>query len=237
MKALQRQEASQAAGETLEDTSSTLTRSKTTPADSSELPEADGLGLNGVQRRFTGATLVDRAVTASPESTPSMSEEDVSEFGAPVKPAPASARKASGPTGKPQRSGSNVVDPKAFPPSPMMSDDGNSEAPNKSPNERTLTFSGEPVVKGGNAPNIIEVVAEAMRELSKIRQREQSQRPLRIVPQDPVHRPDDSLRKKFQDLANDELKVRRLNARDWLRVATWWLLKASTQGVYGYRSS
>ena len=80
-------------------------------------------------------------------------------------------------------------------------------------------------MKGRNAPNVLEAVTEAMKELSKIRQREISKRPLRIVPQDPVHRPDDSLKEKFQDLVNDELKLRRLNAKDWLRVATWWLLK------------
>lgn len=232
MKALERQEASQATSETVDDTTSPLTRSKTTPVESSEFPEADGLGLQGMQRRFTGATLVDRAVTASPESTPSMSEEDTSEFGVVMKPTPVPPRKTPWSTGKPRRSVSNVVE--AFPPSPMVSEDGNSESPKKSLNDRTPALSGEPTVKGGNAPNVLEVVAEAMKELSKIRQREQSQRPLRIVPQDPVHRPDDSLRNKFQELANDELKVRRLNARDWLRVATWWLLKVITRHVFRY---
>lgn len=58
-------------------------------------------------------------------------------------------------------------------------------------------------------------------------------RPLRVAPQDEIHRPDDELKAKFQDLANDELKIRRLNVRDWLRVATWWLLKArSTLRLY-----
>ena len=76
-------------------------------------------------------------------------------------------------------------------------------------------------------PNVFEVVAEAMKELSNVRRREQSARPLRIVDQDKVHRPNQFVKAKFQELAQDELKIRKLNSRDWLRVATWWLLKVS----------
>ncbi|KAG8531403.1 uncharacterized protein KY384_003032 [Bacidia gigantensis] len=75
-------------------------------------------------------------------------------------------------------------------------------------------------------PDVKEIVAEAMQELMKIRQKEQSARPLRIARPHPAHQPDDILREQFQQLAEDELKIRRLNTRDWLRVATWWLLKA-----------
>jgi hypothetical protein len=74
-------------------------------------------------------------------------------------------------------------------------------------------------------PNILDVVAEAMKELSMIRQKERSARPLRIVPQHKIHRPDSFLQEKFAELAKDELHIRMLNARDWLKVATWWLLK------------
>ena len=70
-----------------------------------------------------------------------------------------------------------------------------------------------------------EAIADAMKELSKIRQRELSSRPLRITRQDPERRPDSIISERFQKFANDELKIRRLNVKDWLRVATWWLLK------------
>lgn len=73
--------------------------------------------------------------------------------------------------------------------------------------------------------NFDEAIADARKELSKIRQRELSSRPLRITRQDPERRPDSILSERFQRLANDELKIRRLNVKDWLRVATWWLLK------------
>lgn len=70
-----------------------------------------------------------------------------------------------------------------------------------------------------------EVVADARRQLVTVRQREQSSRPLKVVGQDPQRTPDPALSALFQKSANDELQIRRLNARDWLRVATWWLLK------------
>lgn len=70
-----------------------------------------------------------------------------------------------------------------------------------------------------------EAVADARRQLLTVRQREQSSRPLKIVSQDPQRTPDPALSALFQKSANDELQIRRLNARDWLRVATWWLLK------------
>lgn len=233
IKALERQEASDAAGELSDDTSSPLTRSRTTPAEPHEPTEANGLGLRGMglQRQFTDLTLVDR--TASPESTPSMSEEDASDLSVAGRSTTVSPRRASGPNGKSRRSASNTIDSRPFPSSSKISD---AETGTTKPklNDTPPIVNEEPSVKGGNAPNVLEVVAEAMRELSKVRQREQSQRPLRIVPQDPIHRPDDWLRQNFQELVNDELKVRRLNARDWLRVATWWLLKVrATVGVRG----
>lgn len=70
-----------------------------------------------------------------------------------------------------------------------------------------------------------EAVADARRQLLTVRQREQSSRPLKVVSQDPERTPEPALCALFQKSANDELNIRRLNARDWLRVATWWLLK------------
>ena len=77
-----------------------------------------------------------------------------------------------------------------------------------------------------------EAVADARRQLLTVRQREQSSRPLRVVGQDPQRTPDPALSALFQKSANDELQIRRLNARDWLRVATWWLLKVLLHFLY-----
>lgn len=75
------------------------------------------------------------------------------------------------------------------------------------------------------APNVEETVAAVMKEIFLSRQSGHASRPLEVEPQDPEHRPDDELRKRFNTLKDIELKIRRHNARDWLRVATWWLLK------------
>ncbi|KAI9723315.1 MAG: hypothetical protein M1812_001198 [Candelaria pacifica] len=201
-----------------EETVSPLARSKTT--DTPQNVASDGLGLSGLQRRYTSATLVGGAVAASPESTPSLSEEDASEFGGSSAATP-TARKGSMSSNFSKRKPSSSMgkDSRVFPPSPPAISEDGFDFPSKNAEEKQSASNV-------NAPNVMDVVAEAMKELSQIRQREQTSRPLRIVPQDAEHRPDDSLKRKFQELANDELKVRRLNARDWLRVATWWLLKA-----------
>lgn len=223
MRALEGQD--EAAGEEVDDTTSPLVRSKTTPVESPGHSESNGLGLPGIRKQFTGTTLADRATTASLDSTPSVSEEDTSDLGSMVKSSPGPARKPSWPSTKTHRSMSHAVVTKPFPPCSVASEVELSGSLSPSKFNGTFTVAGGVSTKNQNTPNVLEVVAEAMKELSNIRQREQSQRPLRIVPQDPVHRPDDSLRQKFQELVNDELKVRRLHARDWLRVATWWLLK------------
>lgn len=253
IKALERQEAStsipQAQSQDNEeedevDELSPLQKAKTAPqAGRNASPEADGLGLQGLRRAFTGATLVDNMSSVSPETTPSTtSEEEMSEFGSPkmAKEIPI-FKKTPTQMGKMRKGSSASIDQglKAFPPSPRISEDNTREIPRSSPagddlkkprSKILMSPGGESTVKtngvGSKAPNVVDVVAEAMQELARVRQREQSARPLRIVRQDPVHRPHDTLKERFRELAEDELKIRRLNARDWLRVATWWLLKA-----------
>lgn len=249
MKALERQEAtvsnsreqmqSQEQEEDDElDELSPLKKSQTAPQARTATPDVEGLGLQGLRRAFTGATLVEPVSNVSPESTPSMSEEDTSEFGSPLPP-----MRKKPPTHIGKRKGSSYSmdrverDRKALPPSPRPSEDYQAEhtkSPSsdlKKPRSKKLASTSKgPAVKvngmGQNAPDVDEVVAEAMQQLSRIRQKEQSARPLRIVRQDPVHQPDETLKARFQQLADDELSIRRLNAKDWLRVATWWLLKA-----------
>ena len=221
-----------------------LQRATTTPQyGRNASPEVDGLGLQGLRRAFTGATLVDNMPSLSPDTTPSTtSEEELSEFGSPkvarevplIKKSPVQMNKT-------RKASLTSMDQglKAFPPSPRVSEDNAREIPRSSPagddmkkprSKRLMSTGGESTIKthgvGSKAPNVNDVVAEAMQELVRVRQREQSARPLRIVRQDPVHRPPDALKEHFQEFADDELKIRRLNARDWLRVATWWLLKA-----------
>ena len=253
IKALERQEASTSTSQTQNqdnevedeiDELSPLQRARTTPlAVRNGSPEADGLGLQGLRRAFTGATLVDTMPSVSPETTPSTtSEEETSEFGSPrmAKEIPI-FKKTPTQIGQMRKGSSTSMDQglKAFPPSPRISEDNNREIPRSSPagddlkkprSKRLMSTGAESITKsngiGSKAPDVVDVVAEAMQELARVRQREQSARPLRIVRQDPVHRPHDALTERFQELAEDELKIRRLNARDWLRVATWWLLKA-----------
>ena len=251
MKALERQEAStssqtQSYDNELEDEVdelSPLQRARTTPLTRNGSPVVDGLGLQGLRRAFTGATLVDTLSRVSPETTPSTtSEEEASELGSPkmAREVPI-FKKTPTQMGKMRKGSSTSMDQglKAFPPSPRISEENNREIPRSSPagddlkkarSKRLGSTGGESMMTsngiGSKAPNVVDVVAEAMQELARVRQQEQSARPLRIVRQDPVHRPHDALRECFQRLAEDELKIRRLNARDWLRVATWWLLKA-----------
>ena len=63
------------------------------------------------------------------------------------------------------------------------------------------------------------------KELSKVRKQEEFARPLRYPRRDEIHQPDENLKKMFVELINEEAKYRRPNVRDWLRIATWWLLK------------
>ncbi|KAL4803420.1 hypothetical protein BDV18DRAFT_162984 [Aspergillus unguis] len=53
-------------------------------------------------------------------------------------------------------------------------------------------------------------------------------RPLRYEPRDPAHVPDPTILENFEASANNDEQIQRLNARDWLRLAVWWLLKART---------
>lgn len=73
---------------------------------------------------------------------------------------------------------------------------------------------------------VLEAVASAMQQLRQVRLKEQLARPIRYERQNMVHTPNPELLKIFETSVNEELQVRRLITRDWLRVATWWLLKA-----------
>lgn len=252
IKALERQEASTSVLQTQNqdheedeiDELTPLQRARTSPSGGRNgSVEVDGLGLQAIRRAFTGTTLAENMTGVSPETTPSItSEEEAHELGSSIvaREAP-TFKKTPTQTSKTRKGSSTSMDQgiKAYPPSPRVSEDNIGEIPRSSPagddpkksrSKRLMSTGGESTTKsngfGGKALDVVDVVAEAMQELARVRQREQSARPLRVVRQDPVHRPHDALKERFQQLAEDELKIRRLNARDWLRVATWWLLKA-----------
>lgn len=74
--------------------------------------------------------------------------------------------------------------------------------------------------------NVMGAVTSAMQQLRQVRLQEQLARPIRFVPQNKMHKPDEATLKAFEFSVNEELQARRLITRDWLRIATWWLLKA-----------
>ena len=227
IRALERQEAAQETPDD-EDELAPLQKSKTAPTVAPS--DASDMDVLGIKRAFTGSTLVEQASNVSPESTPSMSSEEAMELAAASPVTPKHKRNwVHTSTGRARKGSNKSIERglRAFPPSPMASDDTGHEAFRKPPRSRRLQSTGgeSTLTDLGKPRDVGEVVADAMKTLSIIKQKEQSARPLRIVRQDPQHQADEALERRFQQLVDDELKIRRLNARDWLRVATWWLLK------------
>lgn len=68
--------------------------------------------------------------------------------------------------------------------------------------------------------------ASGIHQLLQIRSKEQLARPLRYEPQNSLHKPDVEMTKAFESSINEEPQVTKLTTGDWLRMATWWLLKA-----------
>ena len=235
MKALERQAAPE---EVIDDDDqlAPLQKCKTVPAAGSDPSDADGHGL-GIRRQFTETTLVEPNVGASPDSTPSLSSEDASEVASPPPITPKHKSHWMPTTTEKTRKGGSFSldrDLKATPQNPIpYGVVGNDLARTSARPPRLLSLGTESTTTEQEKPqNVDEAVAEAKKTLSLIRQKEQAARPLRIVRQDPQHAPDEALKKRFQQLVDEELKIRRLNARDWLRVATWWLLKVRMAFVF-----
>jgi len=183
--------------------------------------------FSNLQRQSTNSTLIDRHAAASNEPL-SASEEEGSEFGISVTSFP-SPRKSSIPVPKKSSRRSPfgyAQEPSVLIPGSTLTDSGFRDGVKKrsvsdvSSRDADFGLSGKTI-------DLAEVVADAMQELSMIRQKEQSSKPLKIRPQDPVHRPSESLKEYFSADASDEMQYRKLNTRDWLRVATWWLLKSN----------
>lgn len=179
--------------------------------------------MERTQSHFSGTTLTDPHVAVSPDFPSSASEGGGSEFGASITPVQ-SPRKPSNPVSSKVIRLSHLNterETKIFPPTPTRSDGGfQDDIRGQYPEDSSFTNTKR------RALGVSEVVADAMQELSRIRQREQTSRPLKIRPQDPIHKPDDALRLEFESDARDEMEYRKLNTKDWLRLGTWWLLKA-----------
>ena len=193
-----------------------LVRAKTVPGES---PRPEHEAVRSISRQFTGTTLLEPARNISPELTPSISEEDGSEPGV-IPPGDARTHRKSTSSIGSRTTRANVVrDWKAHPPSPVRSinDTRDGSRPHSSPKYTALGIEEE--------SGVTEAVEAAIKELYKIRQKEQVARPLRIRPRDSLHTPSESLRNYFHILAKDEMEYRRLNTKDWLRMGTWWLLK------------
>lgn len=183
-----------------------------------------------VERSLTETTLYEPGRMRA-ESTPSPSDEDASDFN----------------TSKPYALKHNrtnlrqrpvVVtdqDHGALPISPRASDEYSITNNKSDRSQKRFPTGGESADQTKNSAVAViaesqnrivdEALADARRQLLTVIQREQSTRPLKVLTQDPERTPDPALCALFQKSADDELQIRRLNPRDWLRVATWWLLK------------
>ncbi|KAJ5513670.1 hypothetical protein N7463_003222 [Penicillium fimorum] len=75
-------------------------------------------------------------------------------------------------------------------------------------------------------PQVTEAVTSAMQHVRDVRHQEHISRPIRFEPQNQLHRPTAETLKIFETSVNEGLQITWLITRDWLRVATWWLLKA-----------
>lgn len=74
--------------------------------------------------------------------------------------------------------------------------------------------------------NVMEAVTGATQHLRQARLKEQLARPIRYEPQNMLHKADPEIAKAFEASVNEEKQATSMITRDWLRVATWWLLKA-----------
>ncbi|KXG48423.1 uncharacterized protein PGRI_022930 [Penicillium griseofulvum] len=79
---------------------------------------------------------------------------------------------------------------------------------------------------GHGHPHVTEAVTSAMQHLRDVRHQEHISRPIRFEPQNQLHKPTAEMLKILEASVNDGLQITRLITRDWLRMATWWLLKA-----------
>ncbi|KAL9594479.1 MAG: hypothetical protein Q9219_007013 [cf. Caloplaca sp. 3 TL-2023] len=180
--------------------------------------EPDSLDLQGIKRAFTGGTLVDSTLDSALDVTTARSNEISSYHGSPKVEISKSETRTSTPMRKASTSSEerNVRELSSGPLKRQEYYDGYPVKPGQG--EKALMDGLHPGNERDDRPlSVVEAVTEAMQELSKIRQKEQSARPLRVVKEGPFHIPDHLLRERFQELAEEESSIHKLTTRDWLR--------------------
>ena len=167
-------------------------------------------------RRYTGSTLLPDPSMVMSADSPSLSDDSYFGLVGPSKTLPRSlsvSTKKIRPT-----SSSNVSS--WTPPSPRTSED---EPLPQYKSRQTSAVNNEPSEDDTDLKAVLEY---AVVELAKIRQKERQARPLKVPDQNSIPHPDLELRSRFDESVT-ELEYRKLNTKDWLRVGTWWLLKAT----------
>lgn len=74
--------------------------------------------------------------------------------------------------------------------------------------------------------HVTEAIHSAMQQLRQARLKEQLARPIQYEKQNVLHKPDAELARAFEATIHEGSHFTRMIIRDWLRIATWWLLKA-----------
>ena len=166
----------------------------------SERSDAGNLSLQNIDSMSVGTPLHDRNFNNSPRSSPPLGEDQTSGI---------SNRRMSDKISN-GRPNIGILAQKSR---------ANEELLDHSPPTQTAKHSTSRIQE------VADVIGEAKREMSKAIQRERSSRPLPIIRPDPDHQPDETLTIRFQESVDHELQSRRMNARDWLRLGMWWLLK------------
>ena len=186
---------------------------------------------NGLSRRLTESTLVER-----PNYSPLQGEDDVeSDSVSPIASSPR-LKEGSMPPSRARRASSINTNGRRLSPSPSRGrgDDYNDAKTSarkllaQMPPKFSRQASGPaPLRRGTEKYDIRDELASAMAQLSKVKQHERATRPLRI-PSRNIPRPQDykGIVEEFEADAEEEMQYRRLNMRDWLKIGTWWLLKA-----------
>ena len=75
--------------------------------------------------------------------------------------------------------------------------------------------------------DFIAVIDLAKEELFRVRQEERQAKPLRVPDRSLFPEAGPKLKTEFEQSLKSEMEYRQLNTRDWLRIGTWWLLKAT----------
>lgn len=74
--------------------------------------------------------------------------------------------------------------------------------------------------------HVTEAINSAMQQLREARLKERLARPIQYEGQNALHKPDAELTRAFEASIHEGSHFTQMAIKDWLRIATWWLLKA-----------